>query len=665
MNKFLIRILATVFYFASGQLLAQTSSPVTGHSIEVVLNTDSAEIEIKDRVRVQGRNRYQFRLAPWLNIDRLMLDGREVTAQTQGLEYFLALPDSAQHELRFILRGVVPKRDSLQGSRPDMLSSSGSDGFFLPGYDAWIPQDDSGRMRYRMTVTVPPGQRAVATGKLVSEQTTEAAYVSTFEATNPGESPSLFAGPYQVREQLNQGLRLRTYFHEELVPLSDAYLDAADGYIQRYQQSIGAYPYSDFHVISAPLPVGLGFPNLTYVGRQVIPLPFMRTRSLAHEVLHNWWGNGVVVDYASGNWAEGLTTYLADYSLAADQGREAAQTMRVKWLRDYAALPTERDQPVKDFTSKQHQASQVIGYNKVAFIFHMLVQEIGQSAFDEGLRNFWEKHKHRTAGWRNLQAAFEQTAGRELDWFFVQWVQHDGAPRLSLGAHSVRQVATGFRTRIEILQPVTGYRFKLPMSLTTVDGNRQYEIIISDTLTRVELVTPEKPLYFQADPESDIFRRLHQNETPPILRDVTLDPAASTLIASTDAEFTEVARSLASSLMDMQPRFDNLAEAQQPGRSLLLITTNDSLKQQLKLLRLKLPSSLPDVIYSAGVWTTRRENGAAVLVVSAANAEDLQSLLRPLPHYGGQSYVLFEAGRAISRGIWPITRGALFRDLDS
>jgi len=97
---------------------------------------------------------------------------------------------------------------------------------------------------------------------------------------------------------------------------------------------------------------------------------------------------------------------------------------------------------------------------------------------------------------------------------------------------------------------------------------------------------------------------------------------------------------------------------------LLLITTNDRLHQQLQQLQLELPSALPDVAYSAGVWTTRRATGATVLVVSAANADDLKLLLRPLPHYGGQSYVLFEAGHALERGVWPITRGALFRQLD-
>ena len=67
--------------------------------------------------------------------------------------------------------------------------------------------------------------------------------------------------------------------------------------------------------------------------------------------------------------------------------------------------------------------------------------------------------------------------------------------------------------------------------------------------------------------------------------------------------------------------------------------------------------------HSAAAWTARRANGAPVLVVTAENVAELASLLRPLPHYGGQSYVLFAAGRAVSRGIWPLTRGSLYLDL--
>jgi hypothetical protein len=643
-------------------LYAQATAPSAEHTIEVMLTPASGQIEINDKVRVEGRENYVFRLAPWLDIESVLLDDHPLRVTSLGHDYVVALPDRNPHVIGFTLRGRIPARGA-QESSTAMLGSSGSDGVYLPGYDAWIPQHDAGPIRYRITVKLPPDQRVVVTGKLVSEQLSDALYQATFEVTHAGEAPSLFAGPYQVKERISQGLRLRTYFHAELADLADIYLDAADGYLQRYQASIGAYPYADFHIISAPLPVGLGFPNLTYVGRQVIPLPFMRTRSLAHEVLHNWWGNGITVDHASGNWAEGLTTYMADYALARDKGEAEARSMRVKWLRDYAALPAQRDQPVRAFKSKQHQASQVIGYNKVAFIFHMLANEIGQPAFADGLQRFWTEHVYGQAAWRDLQAAFEQAAGRDLDWFFKQWLERSGAPRLSLGAHSVEMVATGYRTRVEILQPVKGYRFKLPLLLDTTDGAQRHELTVTDTLTRVEFVTPAKPRYLSVDPDSDVFRRLQQDETPPILRDVTLNPSVSTVVASADNEFVEVARNLAVRLMDVEPRFDSLSVLQDSDQPILLIASRDDLAGQLAQLKLEQSPELPDMAHSAAAWTARRANGAPVLVVTAENAAELASLLRPLPHYGGQSYVLFAAGRAVSRGIWPLTRGSLYLDL--
>ena len=662
LNKFVKFIVTAALCCINISLYAQSADLPAEHTIEVMLTPASGQIEISDKVRVEGRKNYAFRLAPWFSIESVSLDDRQLDLTSLGHEYVVALPDSNPHVIGFTLRGRIPARGNPQSSTA-MLSSSGSDGVYLPGYAAWIPQHDAGPIRYRLTVKLPPDQRAVATGKLVSEQLGDALYQATFEVTHPAEAPSLFAGPYQVKERVSQGLRLRTYFHAELADLADVYLDAADRYIQRYQASIGDYPYADFHIISAPLPVGLGFPNLTYVGRQVIPLPFMRTRSLAHEVLHNWWGNGITVDYANGNWAEGLTTYMADYALAQDQGEAEARSMRVKWLRDYAALPAQRDQPVRAFKSKQHQASQVIGYNKLAFIFHMLANEIGQPAFADGLQRFWIEHVYGEAAWGDLQAAFEQAAGRDLDWFFRQWLERSGAPRLSLGAHSVETLAAGYRTRIEILQPVKGYRFKLPLLLDTADGTQRHELTVTDTLTRVEFVTPAKPRYLHVDPGSDVFRRLQQDETPPILRDITLNPSVVTVVASADDEFVKVARNLAASLMDVEPRVDSLSALQNSDQPLLLIASSNNLAGQLAQLHLEQFAELPDVAHSAGAWTVRRANGAPVLVVTAGNAAELASLLRPLPHYGGQSYVLFTEGRAVSRGIWPLARSSLYLDL--
>jgi hypothetical protein len=656
-----LRGLATILFLLAVYQPAPAAATVIDHVVEVSLQTGDGDIQIHDRVRVTGREQFRFQLADWFTRVEARIDDRELQLRREGSDYVIDLPDAATHTIDFDLRGRVPARNDATAS--DAGSSSGEDGVYLPAYDDWIPQPRGAPLRYRLEVTVAASQRAVATAGLVDESVGGGFYRASFVAPQAVEPPSLFAGPYEVQERLSRGLRLRTYFHAGLGAEAAVYLDAADAYIERYQQIIGAYPYADFDIVSAPLAVGLGFPGLTYIDRRIVPLPFMRTRSLAHEVLHNWWGNGVTVDYASGNWAEGLTTYMADYALERDKGEAAARAMRVKWLRDYAALPAERDQPVRAFTSKLHQAAQVIGYNKVAFVFHMLTLEIGEPAFAAGLRLFWKENKYRTAGWQELQAAFESASGRELGWFFEQWLERSGAPRLSLGAHEVRRVEAGYRIRIEVLQPVAGYRFQLPVLLQTEAGSERREITVSATRTSVEWITPARPQYIHFDPDSDVFRRLQRNETPPILRDITLNPETVTLIAGDQAEFIDSARTLAARLMDTAARFLEPGQVRKPGQPLLLITSFDRLAEQLERLQLQTPAELPNTAHGAAAWTARLANNTPVLVVSAASAAELQALLRPLPHYAGQSFVLFDGGRALDRGLWPLARGALYRDL--
>ena len=657
----MVRLLVLLLVNSAGIGIVLAAPPAPQHDIEVMLVADSAELRVTDRVLVTQRERYRFQLAPWLEIDEVRLNGVQVDLQPSADGYVVELAHGGQHELEFSLSGKLPARDA---SEPhDIASSHGEDGTYLPAYDAWIPHDPAQPLNFRLQVSVPAALRAVATGRLVVESVDAGYYRATFQQEQPGEAPSLFIGPYQVHERLVNGLRLRTYFHPGLEAFAETYLDSASQYIERYQVEIGDYPYNNFYIVSAPLPVGLGFPGLTYVDRRIVPLPFMRTRSLAHEVLHNWWGNGVGVDYAAGNWAEGLTTFMADYALEADKGEDAARAMRVRWLRDYAALPAARDRPVDEFRSKQHQAAQVIGYNKLAFIFHMLKQETGPQAFADAIRRFWREQRFTTASWPQLQAAFEQAAGRDLGWFFRQWLEYAGAPRLSLGAHSVTRVNAGYLTRIEVVQPVAGYRLRLPVLLETDGGGERREISVTAALTSVEWITPERPRSIHFDPDSDVFRRLQQDETPPIVRDVTLDPNTVTLVEGEESDFIETGRTLATRLLDTPPNFLEAGRARDPTQPLLLIAPFAQLDAQLAELGIEAPAQLPAMNYQGAAWTARLANNTPVLVVSAESAQALQSMLRPLPHYGGQSYVLFDGGRALDRGIWPLSRGSLFRDL--
>jgi hypothetical protein len=345
--------------------------------------------------------------------DEITVDGAsangEHAATGEQQQWHIALPaTTTAHRIRLRYRGgLAPLTQAdergVLGGLPPMASERGS---FLPGGSGWYPELAADTFTYRVTLELPAGQRGLVPGRLVNESAGATSYRAQFELDHPAEGIDLVAGPYKVEQRRAADIAVHTYFHPEIAELSSAYLDAAAGYLARYSRAIGAYPYAGFSIASSPLPTGFGMPSFTYLGIEVLRLPFIRTTSLGHEVLHNWWGNGVYVDWERGNWCEGLTTFMADYAYKEEEGESAAREMRLTWLRDFAALPAERDRPLREFTSRTHDASQIVGYDKAAFLFFMLRDELSPKAFAAGLRSFFADHRFRRASWADLERAF-------------------------------------------------------------------------------------------------------------------------------------------------------------------------------------------------------------------------------------------------------------------
>ncbi len=635
---------------ATGARAAANTAPF--HDITVWHDPNSRALELSDTMTVTGRSALILRLAPWLTVTDALVDGQPRPAATHRQDVIrIALPDRGAHRVTLRAEGRVPALDDarLNGAH----AVAGEEGSYLPAWSGWLPLTDDPWLAYRLAVAVPSPYRAVATGRLVVEREEAGRTSARFEATFPAEPPSLFVGPYRVEERRDAGVRIRTYFHADVAEHAAPYLEAAGRYIARYAARIGPYPFHDFHVISAPIPVGLGFPTLTYVGRRVIPHPFMRGRSLAHEVLHNWWGNGVAIDYAGGNWSEGLTSFMADYALAEEEGPARAAEMRLGWLRNYAALPSARDHALVAFRGRRNDAAQVIGYDKAAAVFHMLRRHLGAVTFEAGLRRFWRERQFTIAGWDALQGAFEAASGEDLGWFFTQWVRRAGAPRLSLVHAAVSDDAAGHRVAVSVRQEAPHYRLQVPVRVETESGAVDRWFTLDDREATWTVTTASRPLAVAIDPAHDLFRALLPGEAPPILRDVTLS-ADPRLVVAAGGEAAETARALAERLLDGTPRERVGGEGSGP---LLVIGTTDAVAAALATLDL---GDVPVEIAgrgSARVWTLAASH--PVLVVAANDAAALAALLRPLPHYRNKSYLVFEGRRAVETGVWSMRDGPL------
>ena len=654
----LAALLAAVTCALALPAAATAAAPVApaAHEIRVRIEPDTQVLEGRDRIRFDAPRAATLVLSSRFRIDSIAVDGRriELAAKLDGGFQRIVLPAARRIDLGWsgklaLLDRSLDHRDTLTYAEP----ASGKDGTFLPSGSGWYPTVDDTLARYSLELDLPADQRGLVPGRLVDEKLEQGRYRARFEFRQPAEGISLMAGPYRIEERrvrtaAGSEVRLRTYFHAEIAALAAAYLDSVAGYLDLYERRIGAYPFSEFSVVSSPTPTGFGMPTLTYLGIDVLRLPFIRATSLGHEVLHNWWGNGVYPDYARGNWSEGLTNFMADYAYRESEGREAASAMRLAWLRDYAAMPGAEDAPLARFSSRTHGASQIVGYNKSAMLFFMLRDSIGEAAFDEGVRGFWRANKFRIASWDDLRGAFERASGKKLAAFFAQWLERVGAPALRIADAKAEPAGGGWRLSVTLDQGAPAYALSVPLAVRTAGGEITRRVELSRERGTAVLELPAEPLQVALDPELRLWRRLAPAEAPPILRDAMLAEHPTLITPNADVAVQAAAHELAARLFERE-------QADRASANVLLVAglhadidawmARESMPAR--------PTMLAATRGSAQVWTTRAGDGRIVVLVSVRDAQSLTALSTPLPHYGQQSYLVFEGARMSERGTWP------------
>ena len=183
-----------------------------------------------------------------------------------------------------------------------------------------------------------------------------------------------------------QPVQLATYFFPDDAHLADEYLDATARYLEAYIPMLGPYPFESFAWWKISLRADSACPRLPCWGAAVIKRHYVQPYALGHEIVHSWIGNAVFNRVDRGNWVEGLTTYLANYYWHELMGDHAqARDQRRLMVQGYNLhVPPERDYPVAQFTQKQDERDNAIGYQKAAMVFHLLRQELGEETILAG-----------------------------------------------------------------------------------------------------------------------------------------------------------------------------------------------------------------------------------------------------------------------------------------
>ncbi len=668
----------------SSAVLSQAAGLGAAHHIQIELIPNARKLIGQNEITIKadGREVLEFRLSKRATHVEAHVNQtpREFSFNNGRLRIPLK-PHERSGELRVaihytaIFDDPVPMRP-VNTDNPGfgVTATISEQGSFLLAGAGWYPELVDSQATYKLAVTAPSGLIAVTAGRSLGRRVNGGKTVSGWEVNYPVEGLSLSVARYLVEEKSVDDITVATYLLPQNKHLAAAYLRATADYLSLYSDLFGAYPFQKFAVVENFFPTGFGFPSYTLLGGRVLQLPFIIHTSLGHEIAHCWWGNGVYVDSSQGNWSEGLTAYVADYRFKEMKSYEAARDQRRQWLRNYSTLVSpQNDFALERFQSRYDPVTRTIGYDKGAMIFHMIRQTLGEESFWGALRDIYRTRLFRRTSWSDLQKAFEIRGKQSLQDFFDQWVYRRGAPRFSLDG--VRAEYTGgiWKVKGQIIQSRPYFGVPLTLALQTPKQTAHQKIFVSGRETPFELDSDHRPQKLLADPDDDIFRWLFPSEIPPAVN--ALKSASSVLIVlseNLDPEIKKAAGILALSLGLKHNAF--VTESELNGQMLAennilvigLPRGNDFLQKMPARITVQSDSFvLNDRRYDKpsdtffGVFEHPTATNRVAALFMPLSAQYAEVVARKITHYGKYSYLAFQSGKNLDKGIWAVETSPL------
>lgn len=528
-----------------------------------------------------------------------------------------------------------------------------TEGISLTG--SWYPSL-KGPVYYRLTALVPAGFTAISEADEIMRKETPTGREYTFSFPHPLNGIDFVAGKYTEVRGTIAGIDIYAYFFPEDIALAETYIEYSKKYFEMYNRLLVPYPYKRFSVVENFLPTGYSMPTFTLLGREVVRLPFIVQTSLGHEITHQWFGNYVYADFAKGNWLEGITTYLSDHLYEEQKGK--GWEYRKKILADYQSYVTpENEFPLRHFSGRTGFSSMAIGYGKGAMLFHMLRNIVGDEAFYRSLRRLIDKNKFRDATWEDIRGAFEETYGKELGWFFSQWLDRKGVPSIEvLDARTLVLKGTP-SVSFRLLQKGEAYRLKIPLNITSGKEKAAYRTIeLGKEKQYFDIAAGEDPHTLIIDEDYDVMRRLEEKEYPPVISRLLGDEKR--LIVYSEKE-KGIYGDLIGIFRDEGFKAKDAADLKDEDirTSSIFVLGYESPVLKRLFGGVKRPGP--------GFALTVRNNplNAAKVVAYAAgdSREEVRLAARKIFHYGKYTTIRFEKGVNVAKEIAETDRGMIFK----
>jgi hypothetical protein len=284
---------------------------------------------------------------------------------------------------------------------------------------------------FTVTAELPANQVPVATGTLVTTDTTESDHTSYTWVTGPVREFLLHMSPDFESDSMDAyGTTVTTYWLPGDEEAAQAALIHAVGALRFYSDQFGAYPYKDMRIAPAALSYrGMEYPQVSLLGVELYDKYRDDLETLAaHEIAHQWWYQLVHSDPVRTPW---LDEALAEFSMGmyfeALHGRRDAEWVEYQRWEVPHQLLIERDldsalnRPVDDFENSSQYETVV--YAKGALLYRRLRNILGDREFRDFLRQYLDRHRYEIVNVDDWLVEIQALEEQEADELYRRWVE--------------------------------------------------------------------------------------------------------------------------------------------------------------------------------------------------------------------------------------------------
>ena len=377
-----------------------------------------------------------------LTVDSVRVDGKAAGWSRSGGELTVRPRKGLRDGHRFtvdVRYHGVPETFTIPGTTLEAGFMHTDDGAMIAGQPevsaAWYPVNDHPRDRatYSFEVTVPAGLEVIANGLFRGERTRRGWSTWRWEATTPMISYLATAsiGQFDIQWGRHDGKPMIIAMDVDLAPDFAGDAVGRTGEITDFfERFLGPYPFeSNGAIVDDHPPLVFALENQTrpiYAASWFAPgVDVAETGVVAHEIIHQWFGDLVAVDRWQDIWlSEGYGKY-AEWLWSEESGQQTAQELFDFYYGAPLTVPIWSPPPGDPGVENLFGGSV---YYRGAMTQHALRVTVGDDAYWRIARAWIAQNRYATGTTEEYIALAERVSGRDLGDFFQAWLFTEGKP---------------------------------------------------------------------------------------------------------------------------------------------------------------------------------------------------------------------------------------------